>query len=113
MDALQFYKCLADETRLKILLLVCQEDELCVCELIEALTESQPKISRHLALLRKCGLMSDRRQGQWVFYRLHDQLPQWQREVLTTTLQSNQLALRHSLQNLNEMTGRPQRVSCC
>ena len=44
-----FFKALADETRLKSLLLILQEQELCVCELVAALADSQPKISRHLA----------------------------------------------------------------
>ena len=57
MEPVQFYKCLADETRLKSLLLIEKEQELCVCELMAALEESQPKISRHLAQLRKCGLL--------------------------------------------------------
>ena len=44
-----FFKCLSDETRLLATLLIYKEGELCVCELIEAMNESQPKISRHLA----------------------------------------------------------------
>ena len=78
----QFFKCLADETRCRSLLLIQQETELCVCELMAALDESQPKISRHLAQLRKCGRMEDRRQGQWVFYRIHPDLPAWMITVL-------------------------------
>ena len=63
MNPVQFYKCLSDETRLRCLLLIEQEGELCVCELTEALDEIQPKVSRHLAQLRKCELLIDRRQG--------------------------------------------------
>ena len=43
------FKCLADETRVRLMLLITREDELCVCELTCALDESQPKVSRHLA----------------------------------------------------------------
>lgn len=50
--AVEFFKLVADDTRLRCLLLLVQEGELCVCELMTALNESQPKISRHLALLR-------------------------------------------------------------
>ena len=80
----QFFKCLADETRLRCLLLLQQRGELCVCELTQALQMSQPKISRHLGLLRTCRLLQDRRQGAWVYYRLHPELPDWALAVLTS-----------------------------
>lgn len=85
LDAVTFYKALADETRLKMLLLIEQHHELCVCDLIIALDETQPKISRHLAQLRKQGLLLDRRQGQWVHYRLNPDLPEWIRTILHQT----------------------------
>jgi ArsR family transcriptional regulator len=76
---------LAHPLRLRTLLLLQQEGELCVCELTHALGMSQPMISRHLARLRQGGLVSDRRQGLWVYYRLHDALPAWVRQVLAAT----------------------------
>ena len=83
----QFFKCLADETRLRCLVLLQRRGELCVCELTQALQMSQPKISRHLALLRTCRLLQDRRQGAWVYYRLHPALPDWALAVLTTAVE--------------------------
>lgn len=83
------FKCLADETRLRMVLLITRERELCVCELTCALNENQPKISRHLAQLRGCGLLADRRQGQWVYYRLHPGLSTWMHDVLGTVLDAN------------------------
>lgn len=82
MDAVEFFKCLSDETRLNIVMLVKEHQELCVCDLTEKLQLSQPKISRHLALLRTSELLQDRRQGQWVYYRIADQLPTWCAEIL-------------------------------
>lgn len=82
MNELDILKCLADETRLRMLLLISQEGELCVCELMIALDEGQSKVSRHLAQLRRCGLLSDRRKGQWVFYDLAEALPQWLTQLL-------------------------------
>src|SRR3989304_3575780 len=79
-----FFPALADPTRLRCLLLLAAEGELCVCELTHALGESQPKISRHLAMLRAAGIVSDRREGLWVHYRLNPELPPWAREVLST-----------------------------
>lgn len=110
----RLFKCLADETRIHLLLLITGEQELCVCELTCALDESQPKISRHLAQLRAAGLLADRRQGQWVYYRLHPQLPEWAHHILRTTLEANQDWLAPATQRLSDMGDRPLRAaSCC
>lgn len=96
------------------MLLVAQEQELCVCELICALDQSQPKISRHLAVLRSGGLLADRRQGQWVYYRLHPDLPTWAQEVIATTYGANKKWLKESFGRLAAMGDRPVRAaSCC
>jgi ArsR family transcriptional regulator len=87
MNPDQFFKILGDQTRLRVLTLLSHEGELCVCELTHALDESQPKISRHLALLRESGLVLDRRQGQWVYYRLNPGLPKWAHAVVAETAQ--------------------------
>ncbi|HCH7772316.1 TPA: metalloregulator ArsR/SmtB family transcription factor [Pseudomonas aeruginosa] len=108
------FKCLADETRIRAMLLIAGEGELCVCELTCALDESQPKVSRHLAQLRTCGLLADRRQGQWVYYRLHPDLPDWVTQVLRTTLSSNRNWLDSASNRLSQMGDRPERsASCC
>ncbi|MCU1736081.1 MULTISPECIES: metalloregulator ArsR/SmtB family transcription factor [unclassified Pseudomonas] len=107
----ELFKCLADETRSRIVLLVAREGELCVCELTAALELSQPKISRHLAQLRQGGLLADRRQGQWVFYRLHPELPQWVSALLQGTLQASEQWLSVDIQRLQTMNDRPLR--CC
>ena len=82
MDQVNFFKCLSDETRLNIVTLIVENKELCVCDLIEKLQLSQPKISRHLALLRAAGLLQDRRQGQWVYYSINPKLANWCYEIL-------------------------------
>ena len=64
------FRAFADATRLR-LLNVLLERELCVCELCEALSESQPKISRHLAYLRRAGLVTVRQGGKWKFYAIY------------------------------------------
>ncbi|HOP16540.1 MAG TPA: metalloregulator ArsR/SmtB family transcription factor, partial [Gammaproteobacteria bacterium] len=71
------FSSLANDTRLRSLMLLLRHDELCVCELTHALGVAQPQISRHLALLRESGLVSDRREGLWVHYRVHPELPDW------------------------------------
>lgn len=82
MNQTDFFKCLSDPTRLDILKLVLAKQNICVCELTEALNLSQPKISRHLALLRNLSVLLDQRQGQWVYYRLNPDLPEWAVRVL-------------------------------
>jgi len=94
-------------------MLIVLEEELCVCELTEALQEIQPKISRHLAQLRECGLLLDRRQGQWVFYRLNDALPDWAKLVLKQTTQGNEAFFQQNKRNLCCMGDRPDRTRQC
>lgn len=113
MDPVLFYKNLADDTRLRCLLLIAREEELCVCELMEALQDIQPKISRHLAQLRRSKLVIDRRQGQWVFYRINPALPEWAKEVLKRTSESNEVFLAKNIKQLCQMGDRPARARAC
>jgi ArsR family transcriptional regulator, arsenate/arsenite/antimonite-responsive transcriptional repressor len=57
-------------------------DERCVCEIHGALATPQPKVSRHLGVLRQAGLVLARRNGVWMHYRIHPQLPAWALRVL-------------------------------
>jgi len=81
----EFFNLLSDETRLRCLLLLQKEKELCVCELGQILESIQPKISRHLSLLRLSGLVLDKRKGQWVYYRLNEEMPDWMQQILVCT----------------------------
>jgi ArsR family transcriptional regulator len=63
------FRALADPTRLRLLNLM-RDDEVCVCFFVEVLGISQPKISRHLAYLRRAGLVTARRQWKWMHYRI-------------------------------------------
>jgi ArsR family transcriptional regulator len=63
------FKALADQTRLRLISLI-GDSEVCVCFLVAILKSSQPKISRHLAYLRRAGLVASRREGKWMHYRL-------------------------------------------
>src|SRR6476619_7969288 len=63
------FKALADPTRLRLINLI-GDDEVCVCFFVEVLKINQPKISRHLAYLRRAGVVSARREGKWMHYRL-------------------------------------------
>lgn len=102
------FKALADTTRLRILGLLLT-GEVCVCDIHESLRIPQPKASRHLAYLRKAGLVDARREGLWMHYRLAD-LPD-------PLLQSIADTVRHALTHLDTVhkdAGRLQKkTGCC
>ena len=66
----RLFKSLADETRLKILWLLMGQEELCVCDIMGVLGITQSKASRHLRYLFNAGLVTDRREGLWMYYRI-------------------------------------------
>jgi ArsR family transcriptional regulator len=63
------FKALADQTRLRLINLI-GDEEICVCFFVEVLKTNQPKISRHLAYLKRAGVVAARREGKWMHYRL-------------------------------------------
>jgi ArsR family transcriptional regulator len=67
----QVFKALGDETRLRIMALLVSSQELCVCDIMAALDLPQSTVSRHLSYLRNAGLVDDRRQGIWMYYRIN------------------------------------------
>ena len=82
----ELFSLLSDETRLRCLLLILKEKELCVCEFTQVLDCIQPKISRHLALMRQSGLLLDERRGQWVYYRLNPESEKWVQKILCAVM---------------------------
>ena len=105
---------LADPTRLRALMLIEAEGEVCVCELTFALGESQPKISRHLALMREAGIVEPRREGTWMHYRLSHDLPGWSKEVLSQVLQQihGLSPYKDDMKQLKNMPNRPGERAC-
>ncbi|WP_455814745.1 metalloregulator ArsR/SmtB family transcription factor [Pseudomonas graminis] len=99
MHPVQLFKLLADETRTTIILLLREAGELCVCDLCTATNQSQPKISRHIALLRDAGLVLDRREGKWIHYRLSPHMPAWAASIIDTAWSSQRDEVRESLKN--------------
>jgi ArsR family transcriptional regulator len=109
-----FFKMLADSTRLRCLLLMQAEGELCVCELTHALNLSQPKISRHLAHLREAGVLVARRNGTWMNYRINPDLQGWALDILQTTLDGVRKSepFISDRKILDNMSDRPGQVCC-
>ncbi|MBR9907166.1 MAG: metalloregulator ArsR/SmtB family transcription factor [Gammaproteobacteria bacterium] len=84
-----FFKIMADPLRLSMILMLAQHAQLCVCDFVDSTGMSQPKVSRHLAQLRDFGLLIDRKQGRWVYYRLNESMPDWMGQVIDTTANHN------------------------
>ncbi|HEX3800890.1 MAG TPA: metalloregulator ArsR/SmtB family transcription factor [Verrucomicrobiae bacterium] len=101
-----FFSALADENRLRLLLLI-GKGEVCVCHLQSVLQTNQPKISRHLAYLKRAGLVSARRDGKWMHYRL-GKLDAFQQKILAETLHDlkRHAQIQRDLQRLKK-------ILCC
>ena len=91
------FKALSDDSRLRIINLLFMTGELCVCDIEEVMGFTQTKVSRHLAYLRKAGLVDDRKQGLWMLYSIARPRNEEQRrilEFLSSLLNSNVVARR-------------------
>jgi len=88
MTPQELFSVLSDETRLRCLLLLDKKGEICVCEFSQVLDSIQPKVSRHLSLLRKSGIVTDERKGQWVYYRLNKSSDPWIKNLLSHILKN-------------------------
>ena len=75
---------LGEPTRLRLLNLLAQTGEVCVCELVDALQLPQYNVSRHLHVLASAGWVEDRRQGKWIYYRIARELRPWQQSLLAS-----------------------------
>ena len=106
------FNIMSDPTRLRVLMLIRSEGEICVCEITYALQESQPKISRHLALMRDAGIVEARREGTWMHYRLRLSLPGWARHIIDSShAHLSDLAIyRQDARRLSRMKNRPERI---
>lgn len=104
-DLALFFAALSDETRLRLLNLI-KNREACVCYLREVINTNQPKISRHLAYLKKAGLVAARRDGKWTHYRLA-KLDSEREKILFQTL----IALGRERQIMKD-SQRLQNVNC-
>jgi ArsR family transcriptional regulator, arsenate/arsenite/antimonite-responsive transcriptional repressor len=78
----RFFKSLADETRLQILWLLMVKEELCVCDIMGVIGITQSKASRHLRYLYNLGLVADRRDGLWMYYRISVPADSWKEKQL-------------------------------
>ncbi len=112
--ATSFFKVLADEARLKMLFLLFNHRELCVCDFMAVLDVTQSKASRHLRILHNAGLVTDRRTGTWIYYSLQpgtDDFMQPFLETLKSTLANRQEVLE-LLKKLETWLAQKDQTSC-
>jgi ArsR family transcriptional regulator len=109
-DLAHLFAALADPTRLRLLNLM-NGREVCVCYFVEILQQSQPKISRHLAYLRNAGIVSARREGKWMHYRIERPHGLKAARILEVTLESFEanLEMQKDLIRLGRVCCEPQR----
>jgi ArsR family transcriptional regulator, arsenate/arsenite/antimonite-responsive transcriptional repressor len=109
-----FYKVLADETRLRCLALIFENEEICVCEIMHALDLPQSKISRHLSIIKLNNVISQRREGQWVLYSKEPTLSEFKTQIIQMTIQelSKSSIFKQDKKRLSTMKNRPV-LSCC
>lgn len=79
---------LSNETRLRCLYLAATHGEVCVCEVVDALGIAQPTASKSLAALKAVGLVTDRRDANWSYYRLNERMPPWLAAIVQSTVAS-------------------------
>jgi ArsR family transcriptional regulator len=105
----QIFAALSDRLRLRSVLLLAREGELCVCELVDALDVSQPKVSRHLATLRTSGIVIVRREAQWLHYRLDPNRPIWLSRIVEAAVAASEADPDH-LTDLDRLAASTKRV---
>lgn len=104
-----FFRALADPTRLRIINLIGNQ-EVCVCFFVEILKTNQPKISRHLAYLRRAGIVSARREGIWMHYRIATPKDENAAKVLMDVREwlANDTAMQQDQKRLDKICCAPQ-----
>lgn len=85
-DLTRLLQALADETRVDMLALLLQHEELCVCDFMHTLEVTQSKASRHLRYLYNAGLVQDRRSNVWIYYRISPKLQRKQKALLNSVI---------------------------
>jgi ArsR family transcriptional regulator, arsenate/arsenite/antimonite-responsive transcriptional repressor len=85
-NILNIVKAVSDGNRLRVVMILTQHQELCVCEITEMLTLATPTVSRHISVLQKAGLVKSRKDSRWIHYRLSDSFPpallEWFKDML-------------------------------
>ncbi len=114
IDPATVFAALSNEVRLRCLYLLSRHNEVCVCDLVDALEIGQPTVSKALGVLKKAGLVKDRRERNWSYYRIHSNLPQWLVSVLEASIEelnSHQACISDNRRFVSLMK-QPRTVAC-
>jgi ArsR family transcriptional regulator len=110
----QLFSVLSNQIRLRCLYLLAKAGEVCVCEVVEALRISQPSASKSLNSLKTAGLLSDRRDANWIYYSLRSDLPDWVDTIVQATvsgLVENRVCAQDE-KRFRKMAARPANAAC-
>lgn len=113
IDHTKIFATLGNETRLRCLYLAAQHGAVCVCEVVEALGIPQPAASKALKALREAGLVRDRRDANWIYYRLNDNMPQWAQQVVECTISELSRCDRFAADGLTLRRSRVRQQQAC
>lgn len=86
IDHATVFASLSNSTRLRCLYLAARHDEVCVCEVVDALDIPQPTVSKAFKALKESGLVTDRRDSNWIYYRINESMPRWMTAVVDATV---------------------------
>ncbi len=86
IDHATVFASLSNVTRLRCLYLAARHDEVCVCEVVDALDVPQPTISKAFKALKESGLVTDRRDSNWIYYRVDESMPAWMASIVSATI---------------------------
>lgn len=86
IDHTEIFATLSNETRLRCLYLAARHGEVCVCEVVDTLGIAQPTASKALNALKGAGLVRDRRDANWIYYRLNESMPPWIEAIVAATV---------------------------
>jgi len=110
-ECVRLFKALGDETRLRMLLVLSQLGELCACDLESGLDVTQSRASRHLATLRDAGVIQDRRDGTWLYYRPAEPMPAFAKDTVAAFVRT-QKSCSQARADLKK-TREERRSPCC
>lgn len=114
IEKTKVFLALSNEVRLRCLYLLGKNEEICVCELVDALQISQPSASKALASLKAAGLLGDRRDANWVYYQIRSDLPAWLKVMIGAVVDdlSGEKCYAADEKRFRRLATRPRELAC-
>ena len=114
IEKTKVFAALSNPVRLRCLYLLATNEEICVCELAEALQISQPSSSKALATLKGIELLSDRREANWIYYQLRNDLPSWIKVMINAVVGdlAREKVCTADEKRFRRLASRPRELAC-